>query len=494
MAPLRGFTRKAQAILGTGVLIAGLGLAGWGFLRPPRPVRVMILPPEASTGDPALDAGLPVLLADHLEVLAGATVIRATTLPRPADLRRLPADLRLLRFQGRRDPSGLAFAWAWTTPAALAQAPPGPLTETAVGPPAEALERWVARWPLPVRYPLQASLVTESPDRFWDLLDALAIQDDASAATALGRTQRLAEAEPGCATAWTALGDQLYRSLWVRPEEAGVDFNARTSQAFQRALALVPGHPRATYLWSLFLTDLGDQPRALRRLIRARKLRPCVPDLSRGLAYAGRTAGLLDGARRALAWHQHLLDGLPDGSPWSLETTYLYLGDTAAFQREIGRVQAVRQDASVRFYQGYVALLQGHPDLARMAMKAGAEVPGASPFRDLCRAYLAQLERRTREGLSDLEALDEVRGRLRIPDGEWTFKEAEAYALLGDANRAMDSATRAFVQGFSCAHWFDASPFLARARTHPRWPTLARNVRERQAILERTFPASAFEP
>ena len=78
--------------------------------------------------------------------------------------------------------------------------------------------------------------------------------------------------------------------------------------------------------------------------------------------------------------------------------------------------------------------------------------------------------------------------------GEWTFKEAEAYALLGDPDRAMECATRAFVQGFSCATWYETSPFLASVRKHPRWPSLHRNVRERQAELEAEFPPTTFEP
>jgi hypothetical protein len=83
---------------------------------------------------------------------------------------------------------------------------------------------------------------------------------------------------------------------------------------------------------------------------------------------------------------------------------------------------------------------------------------------------------------------------LRIPDGEWTFKEAEAYALLGDADRGVDCATRAFVQGFSCAAWYERSPFLAKVRTHARWPMLRRNIRERQAVMEGSFPPTTFDP
>jgi hypothetical protein len=166
-----------------------------------------------------------------------------------------------------------------------------------------------------------------------------------------------------------------------------------------------------------------------------------------------------------------------------------------AFGKEITRAGSLRQDASIFFYKGYFALLNGDRAKALGFMKSGSDPAiGPPPFGDLCRVYLAYLEGRPKEGLVELREIDEIRGKLRIPDGEWTFKEAEAYSLLGDADRGVDCATRAFVQGFSCAAWYENSPFLARVREHPRWPTLRRNVRERQVVLEGSFPPSAFEP
>ncbi len=473
---------------------AALGLAAlgsWVHFRPPRPVRVMLL----VSGDSRQDQGLETLLSDFLETLGGATVVHARAVPSPAELPTLPADLQVLRVQARREGTDLALAWAWTTPARLRTGSPLELAPARPLAPRQALDQWVAGWPIPVRTRVQAALLPASPARFWELLEVLGIRDDATAAASLDGTRRLAEAEPGCAPAWTALGDHLYRSLWVHPEQAGAAFNARTSQAFRRALALVPGYPRAAYLDALFLTDIGDQHRALRMLIEASKFRPGVPDLFSGLAYAGRTAGLLEGARRSLAWRQRLLGGLADPSLWSTETTYLYLGDEADFARELARGRTIRQDASLLFYEGYLALAQGRRDEALAFMRQGG-APGQepAPFRDLCSAYRDYLEGRREAGLARLKALDEVRGRLRVPDGEWTFKEAEAYALLGDPDRAVDCATRAFVQGFSCDRWYGASPFLGPVRSHPRWPTLARNVRERRVLLERAFPASAFAP
>jgi hypothetical protein len=478
--------------------ILGLCLAGGWLWRsnahPTGTVRVLIVAPEP-TGQADLDFGLETLLTDHFEVLAGITVTHATAVPPPAELRKLPPDLALFRFQGRREGQRLALTTQWTTSSNLLAGRPWSLAIQPPMSPGRAMETWVDQWPMARRHHVRADLYPRASERFWELLQAMAIRDDRTAMAHLAATQAIAEAEPLCATAWATLGDHLYRSLWVDPSLAGIGLNSRTHKAFQRAVELVPGHPRATFLWSLMLTDTGNQNMALRTLEEATRLRPDIPDLYHGFAYAGRTAGLLTGAKKALDHQKALLGPMAQPSSWFAETTYLYLGDWDTFGQELNRARAARQDANVVFYQGYYALLKGERRAALAFMKLGQGMAeGPAPFQDLCRVYLALLEGRTADGLAELRRIDEIRGKLRIPDGEWTFKEAEAYSLLGDADRAVDCATRAFVQGFSCARWYETSPFLERMRSHPRWPMLRRNIRERQAVLEGSFPPSAFGP
>ena len=475
--------------------LTGLGVAGRLFLRPTAPERVLILASHLEDGPRDLGPGMAVLLADLLEVLTGATVIQGQDPPVPDQLAKLPSSLRLLRFTGRREGDNLTLALAWITVADLQAGRPWRIDAPQATEPQRALEHLVQHWPLTLRHRSLEDLIPRTPSRFWRLLDGLCIQDDHAASARLPESWALAQEEPGCATAWTVLGDHLYRSLWVNPDQAGIGLSSRTHQVFQRVMTLSPGHPRATFLWSLMLTDTGNQSLALTRLQEALRLRPSSPDLYIGVAYACRTSGLLEGARKALVRRSDLLGSLDSPSSWVAETTYLYLGDLAAFHRELTRAESLHPDASILFYRGYLALIQGAPQASYQHFRDGCSTDMTpAPFLDLCRAYTAHLEGRDAEGLRELRRVDEVRGKLRIPDGEWTFKEAEAYALLGDADRAMECATRAFVQGFSCAAWYETSPFLEPVRKHPRWPSLHRNIRERQAELEAEFPPTSFEP
>ncbi len=489
-SPLRA---SVWTLLALGVL--GFGALGVALSWSPSPNRVVILGSRLEAHGRDLGPGMAALIEDHLEVLTGATVTQAAAVPTSAELKRLPPATRLLRFKGQREGDRLHLAVEWNTASRLLSGKAWTPEAASTQEPAQAMATLVRGWPLKVPHRYQQELVPQSPAHFWTLLQAMTIQDDHAATANLPAMQQLAEDEPQCATVWTTLGDHLYRSLWINPEAAGVGLSSRTHRAFQQAVNLVPGHPRATFLWSLMLTDTGNQDAALRALIVAARLRPGIPKLYDGFAYAGRTAGLLEGARRALVRRKTLLGAQDEPSAWFAETTYLYLGDLEAFRQELQRAGSQRQDASILFYQGYFALLQGRPREALGFMKAGS-LPTMTPmpFRDLCRVYLAYLEGRPQDGLAELHEIDEVRGKLRIPDGEWTFKEAEAYALLGDADRGVDCATRAFVQGFSCAAWYEASPFLVKVRAHSRWPMLRRNIRERQAVMEGSFPPAAFDP
>lgn len=272
--------------------------------------RVLILASPLDDQGKDVGSGMEVLLSDCLEVLSGATVTHAARLPSPADLDRVPPDTRLLRFSGRRSGDQLAMTLEWNTVDRVRAGKPWALDALAPQEPQRAMRHIVQHWPLPLRFRQLDALIPASSPNFWLLLEGLSIRDDPSAAAHLEASQRFVEAEPRCATGWTVLGDHLYRSLWVDPRQAGIGLGSRTHHAFQKAVELVPGHPRATFLWSMMLTDTGNQSMALQALRDAVRLRTDLPDLYLGIAYASRTSGLLEVARRA--W--------PDGpgcwAPW----------------------------------------------------------------------------------------------------------------------------------------------------------------------------------
>ena len=393
-----------------------------------------------------------------------------------------------MRFSGRREGDSLSLRAEWIAAGKRESGAGWTSFETPMTEPAEAFRRFGEGLPVASLHPGAGNLLPRDAVRFWNLARQASIQEDVAADADLEASRQLAESAPDSAAAWVNLGEHLYRNLWTQP--AGGDLpQARAVQAFDRALALVPGYPRAALLKGMLLTDMGDQRAALQTLADARATHPRVPDLYSGLAYAGRTGGLLDGALRALATRDRLTRPFHISEEWFAENTYLYSGRWEDFRSSL----PASRDPFFLFYAGYLDLVQGREAAALPLFEEGAKDRRTSlPFSDLCTVYALAIEGRQDEALANLRAFEDDRGRLRVPDGELTFKVAEAYAFLGRPEEALTAAGRAFAQGFGCLAWYEQSPLFAPARHNPRWEGLRQHIRERRTLLEEAFPSTSF--
>ena len=473
------------------VALAGLGLGawkGWALHEAHRVRRVIFLSPVAGGLDTGHAFGLQRLLIDQMEIASAATVLAPEKPPSESELPALdPKDL-LMRLSARRDGNGLSLRLEWVSVEARRQGQGWDHLDAAGAVPAEVFRQTLSRGPLPRIHPGAEHFLPEDPARFWELAAAESVQEDVVAGADLDLSNRLAQSEPGSAAAWLNLGEHIYRQLWTVPAGAVLP-QQQALAAFDTALRLVPGYPRAALLEGMLFTDLGNQRAALRTLAEARAMRPHMPDLYGGLAYAGRTSGLLEGASRAAAERTALSRPFGFSNAWFAENTYLYAGQWDTFRDSLSR----RPDPVFLFYRAYLELAAGRNAEALALFKQGAGVRDTSvPFSDLCFVYASALEGHPDEALSGLRTFEAERGRLRIPDGELTFKVAEAYAFLGHPDDAIAAAGRAFAQGFGCLAWYERSPLFAEARKNPRWPTLREHIKERQAIFEDNFPPRIF--
>ncbi|MFZ1613290.1 MAG: hypothetical protein WAT51_03900, partial [Holophaga sp.] len=145
------------------------------------------------------------------------------------------------------------------------------------------------------------------------------------------------------------------------------------------------------------------------------------------------------------------------------------------------------------FYRGYIKLAKGRPDLARPYFVRAQRLQGSwIQFETLAHIFEQALSDNREGALKTLRQFKLDRTRLRVPDGEFTFKLAEAFAFLGDYEEATETAVRANAQGFGCTRWYQESPFLAQVPRQARWNALMQHLRERQQLMEQTFPANRF--
>ena len=481
------------------LLVAGSGVA-WVLARKGirAPLRILLIAPQA---DPAsgLGAGqgraIGALVQDHLELFGGYAVTSVTELPADLDSLRGRSKTLLILTQPRRQGDDLALSYRFAWGNQLTQGAPVPwsLHQAIPLPPTQAFEVFLRTFPESVRGPI-AGLVPKASSVFWELVRAGALRlQNQNLEEALLVAEQTTRQDPTCASTWILLGNLRYRRMLDSPAAFRQE-QADTEAHLQRGLTLAPGHPRGTFLLSLLKADCGNQREALDLLLQARRKQPYNPTLLTGIAYAARGAGLLPMARRALDLRDDL--AFSQVQPQAVDITCLYTGETARFEASLQEQPGHLRSTSgvLPFYRGYLALVRGDRTRAHREFRTAAGLANGYPnIMRLSEIYDLILEERKEEAWAKLREYDQERIGMREPDGEFTLRLAEAYALMGDRASAMEMASRAFARGFGCTAWYERSPMLEPLRGLPKWNALLQHLKERQSLMEDRFPIGLLE-
>lgn len=489
MAPrppsLRFGTRPFQLLVLVLALL-GLGLGG-AYLshrsHNQAPLALSIAAPESWEGiSPEQRLGILILLKDHLELLQGRTVVEEANLANPIAApglrivlggKRLGDELLLeIRIQGKA--SGEE---SWKSPMAD---------------PAFVFQACLKRLRAPFDAKQEILPVEAAP--FWKLAEATGWRIDQDPDQPLRLAQEVVNQEPRCAGAWATLAALSYWQLGREAGKADTESFHRCEALFQRTFELLPHYPRAVDDFVGFKTDIGNPREAMIAAFAALEEYPKVAHLHGALAYPARVSGLLEGASRALR-ARDALAGLHRSERDQVENTYLYRGDWDLFEESLGAGSDSINEPARDFYRGYVNLIRGRADRARPFFARAQRIKGSwVQFESLSRVYELALSHDRDGAMKVLRQIKADRALLRVPDGEFTFKLAEAFAFLGDPQEATETALRAFAQGFACTRWYLESPLLATVPQQARWNALTQHLKERQELMEKSFPPRRFGP
>lgn len=476
------------------LILATVGLGIWAVKRLTgnRPVQVLLVapPPESEAEMSHYQArAIALLVQDALEANPRISVTLASDMPlRPEELKRGTEWLLVKALPRRRqDRFGFTLEWAWS--GQLKKAPAAwRRREVALGSPEQVLPEALYDLPVEVVPAKLKPLLPASSKGFWNLVQASTLRlQNADLPLAQDLAQTLVQQEPGCAEAWWLLGNLKYRALLSEPFRSEPGNLQETMDIFQKGEQLVPGHPRGSFLRSQLLTNSGSHREALEALFEGLRSHPNSPLLLSGLVYAARNAGLFELAKKAAERRDR--KAFPEFQPLTIDILFLYLNDWPRFELSLADQPGHLRNTIQRFYRGYLALLRNRNADAIEAFKAAESVPRGYPhYIHLARAYRLAVEGSREDALLEMHALERERRGMRVPDGEFTLRMAEGYALAGDLDSAMELASRAFGQGFGATLWFERSPLLEPLKGSPRWRTLIQHVRERQGLLEDRFP------
>jgi len=462
------------------------------------PLRVLLIAPapQSSSGlGPAEGRALSALIQDHLEHAGGFAVTSVTEPPREVDVLLRQARTLLVQAVPRRQGDNLELTYRYAWGRQLAKGAPLPWQEQAAPalPPRQAFDAFLKAFPQRVSRGSE-TLVSKQPAVFWDLLQASAwrLQND-HLEQAMALAEKSTRQDPDCASAWILLGNLRYR--WMLNNTTAFRQDQSDAEAsLQQGLNLAPGHPRGTFLLSLLWSDIGNQREALDLLMQARRKQPSNPTLLTGIAYAARGAGLLPLAKRAMDLRDRL--AFADLQSQAVDITYLYTGEISRFEASLQEQPGHLRSASgvLPFYRGYLALVRGNQAQAHQEFQAAIALNNGYPnILRLSEIYDLIIQGRKEEAWTKLREYDTERIGMREPDGEFTIRLAEAYALMGDLSNAMDMSSRAFARGFGCTAWYERSPMLEPLRNRPKWKALMQHLKERQALMEERFPLSLLE-
>lgn len=492
--------RRLPAALWAGLLLvlvaAGLvyGLSRARFARRPLPILLVAPAPPAEAGMSHYQArAIALLVQDALEARPEYTVTLASEMPAAPETFKPGTDWLLLNFLPRRSQDRLGLTLEWTRSARLREGSPAwDRIEVALGPPEKVLPQSLEELPTPPPADTVKALLPATSKGFWSLIQASTLRlENAELPVAQGLAEALVQQEPQCAEAWWMLGNLKYRALLSEPSRSLPGNLQETSDCFRKGGELAHGHPRGAFLSAQLLTNSGAHREAIALLFDALRSHPRSPLLLSGLVYAARNSGLLDLARRAAERRDRWT--FPEAQPFAIDILFLYLNDWPRFERTLKDQPGHLRNTTQRFYRGYLALLRSRGAEAVEAFRAAESVPRGYPhYIKLARCYRLAVEGSREAALAELKALDRERLGLKVPDGEFTHRLAEGYALAGDLDAAMELAGRAFAQGFGATLWYERSPLLEPLRSSPRWASLLQHLKERQGLLEARYPAGAL--
>jgi tetratricopeptide (TPR) repeat protein len=229
------------------------------------------------------------------------------------------------------------------------------------------------------------------------------------------------------------------------------------------------------------LTDTGRVEQSVPLLRVALQSSPNNAEAHWELGYAYRYGGMLKESAVECELARRLDPEVKINS--SALNTYLYLGEYDKFLNSI----PANDSPLLLFYHGFGLYYEHKYIDAKADFDRAFELAPELLQAQVGEALSDGLQNNTAQGISRLRETEDKMQMRGVRDPEAMYKVAQAYAVLGDNNAALQMLQRSIVGGFFCYDYFTVDPLLKTLQGSPEFAHLLDQAKLRQQQFQRRF-------
>lgn len=321
-------------------------------------------------------------------------------------------------------------------------------------------------------------VVTRNADAYEQYLQGVDLYQTNKFASALDRLEQAVRLDPSFALAWAHLGRA--RSANAAFQLEGEEAYKKAQSCYDKALELNRDLIEAHIFKANLLTDTGRASEAIPLLKEVMTTNANLAEAHWELGYAYRFGGMIEESIRECERARQLDPEVKLYS--SAFNSYLYNGDYDKFLQTLPE----REIAFIVFYRGMANYYkENFKEAARYFDRAYELNPDL--YTRIGKALAAGINGRVPEGIELLRETRRMIEERNVGDAEGLYKVAQAYAVLGDKEAALQMLRRSIEGGFFCYPYFVNDPLLRNLRGDGEYATLMELARQRHEEFKRAF-------
>src|SRR5215472_12033470 len=317
------------------------------------------------------------------------------------------------------------------------------------------------------------------PAAYDDYLRGVDLYSSNDFTAAIAMLQKSASIDPSYAPTWAQLGRAYTTNAALKA--GGREQYEQAQAAYEKAMALNPELVESRIYMANMLTDTGHVEQAVPLLRTALQSSPNNPALHWELGYAYRFGGMLQESAAECEKARQNDPNVKINS--SALNAYLYLGEYEKFLQTL----PAKDSAYLLFYRGLAQYYLGRREQAVEHFdRAYLLDPSLMPAR-VGKALSDSITGQHDAALNLLHQTENEMEARGVGDAEFTYKVAQAYAVLGDKPAALHMLQHTIEGGFFCYPCFLSDPLLASIRSDPEFQRLAAEARARHEQFKAHF-------